>query len=174
MSRDESYKQKKSYREKIRDVKLSHLIKSVSYDELYNLYIVQGLSLVKIGKMLKCRNREVRKKLVGFDIPIKKALGYKFFEKYPNKSDVNYQRTKELRENTKMTYERDNFQCQECNKINCRLIAHHIEPPKERYIFDHSLSNLITVCESCHSKIHVYLRQLDASISSKVDNSKVL
>ena len=45
---------------------------------------------------------------------------------------------------------RDNWTCQNCNKINCILDIHHINPFMET--FDNSLSNLTSLCRSCHMK----------------------
>lgn len=47
---------------------------------------------------------------------------------------------------------RDNFRCQIC-KSPFGLVLHHIEP------FGESIpSNLITLCRTCHSVVHTYLR----------------
>ena len=45
--------------------------------------------------------------------------------------------------------QRDGYQCQRCGLKPKRLEVHHIIP--YRYSQDHSLSNLITLCRSCHS-----------------------
>lgn len=56
-------------------------------------------------------------------------------------------------------FNRDNFRCVKCgNRGNIQ--AHHPKPwathPKERL----ALSNGITLCEYCHSRIHPWMRQL--------------
>ena len=55
-------------------------------------------------------------------------------------------------------YKRDNFTCQHCNltmeesfeKWNQKLTVHHID----KNIFNIADNNLITLCRSCHAKIH--------------------
>lgn len=47
-------------------------------------------------------------------------------------------------------YERDNYTCQKCGKTNGKIHAHHIVP--YRVSRDNSLTNLITLCVSCHTK----------------------
>jgi len=43
----------------------------------------------------------------------------------------------------KLILERDNYTCQLCGKTNCELHVHHINP-----------TSLITLCKSCHGKVH--------------------
>lgn len=54
----------------------------------------------------------------------------------------------------KLVYERDYFTCQHCKIKQKYLIAHHIKSwenyPKLRY----KIANGITLCRSCHKKIH--------------------
>ena len=45
---------------------------------------------------------------------------------------------------------RDGCKCMECNKSNCKLEVHHIKP--RRLNGSNTLSNLITLCETCHQK----------------------
>lgn len=47
-------------------------------------------------------------------------------------------------------YKRDDWTCQVCGKINCKVIAHHIIP--YRISQDDSFENLLTVCTTCYSK----------------------
>lgn len=54
----------------------------------------------------------------------------------------------------KKVFERDNYTCQECfNRLD--LVAHHKKPwrdyPKLRYV----VSNGITLCRKCHSKLEM-------------------
>jgi len=54
----------------------------------------------------------------------------------------------------RLVYKRDNYICQKCGKTNVRLAAHHIVP---YYISrNNDLSNLITLCQSCHMKEDLY------------------
>lgn len=63
-------------------------------------------------------------------------------------------RCKEYTEWRRKVYERDNYTCAICGQVGGRLNAHHIKPyayyPKLRY----RTSNGITLCESCHRKVH--------------------
>jgi len=47
--------------------------------------------------------------------------------------------------------ERDNYTCQKCG-VKKQLCAHHIIPYGK--VIDDTIENLITLCESCHMKIH--------------------
>ena len=47
---------------------------------------------------------------------------------------------------------RDGYTCQHCGKRNCRLEAHHLVY-RERGGKD-TLANLLTLCESCHARVH--------------------
>ncbi|MDV3470874.1 HNH endonuclease [Elizabethkingia anophelis] len=55
-------------------------------------------------------------------------------------------------------YEKDNYTCQHCHKIDVELNAHHIysfaEYPELRF----DVSNGITLCKPCHIKEHKRLR----------------
>jgi 5-methylcytosine-specific restriction endonuclease McrA len=46
--------------------------------------------------------------------------------------------------------DRDGNACQVCGKEIGKLNVHHIDDRKE----DHSPSNLLTLCQSCHSRCH--------------------
>lgn len=49
---------------------------------------------------------------------------------------------------------RDGYKCRSCGKKNKRLSVHHkIDWVKTK---DNRLNNLITVCQSCHTKIHKF------------------
>ena len=59
----------------------------------------------------------------------------------------------------KRVYRRDNYECQQCGALggdrgNCELHAHHIVPKGNGG--SHSLSNLTTLCWSCHNAQHVH------------------
>ncbi len=64
----------------------------------------------------------------------------------------------------RLVYERDNYTCQRCGKLmkNSKeaFHIHHIVPFLDS--FDNSLSNLITLCKSCHSIVECnYLKRLN-------------
>ena len=58
-------------------------------------------------------------------------------------------------------FQRDNFTCQACKQKGERLEAHHIKSwakfPKMRY----QTINGITLCKSCHKKIHSICKEVD-------------
>lgn len=54
----------------------------------------------------------------------------------------------------KRVYRRDNYTCQNCGATNTELHAHHKTPISMGG--SHKLSNLTTICQSCHSDIHGY------------------
>jgi hypothetical protein len=54
-------------------------------------------------------------------------------------------------------FERDNFRCKTCGK-NHSIVCHHIDKNKQ----NNNPDNLITLCRSCHSKIHEYQNRLRA------------
>ena len=47
---------------------------------------------------------------------------------------------------------RDGYQCQQCGKRNCRLEAHHLI--YREHGGKDTLSNLFTLCQVCHHKVH--------------------
>ena len=62
-----------------------------------------------------------------------------------------YQKSNRLDENIrKAVILRDGCKCMECGKTNCKLEVHHIKP--RRLNGSNTLSNLITLCETCHQK----------------------
>ena len=62
-----------------------------------------------------------------------------------------YQKSNRLDENIrKAVILRDGCKCMECGKLNCKLEVHHIKP--RRLYGSNTLSNLITLCETCHQK----------------------
>lgn len=62
-----------------------------------------------------------------------------------------YQKSNRLDENIrKAVILRDGCKCMECGKSNCKLEVHHIKP--RRLNGSNTLSNLITLCKTCHQK----------------------
>ena len=62
-----------------------------------------------------------------------------------------YQKSNRLDENIrKGVILRDGCKCMECGKSNCKLEVHHIKP--RRLYGSNTLSNLITLCKTCHQK----------------------
>lgn len=55
--------------------------------------------------------------------------------------------------------ERDGYVCQECHGQNRRVIVHHKDHMGRSVAYsemNNSLDNLITLCYSCHNKIHLW------------------
>ena len=63
----------------------------------------------------------------------------------------------EYKEWRTMVFKRDSFTCQDCGEIGTNLNAHHIIPFSEfglkNYKQANKLSNLVSLCASCHAKI---------------------
>jgi hypothetical protein len=67
-------------------------------------------------------------------------------------------------------YKRDNYQCQRCGvtggpRGNHQLHAHHRVPVNEGG--SHDTRNLVTVCHSCHEKIHGHRIPTDSNTSNQ-------
>ena len=79
-----------------------------------------------------------------------------------------YQEATRLDENLRLaTILRDKCKCKVCNKAGVKLEAHHIvfrsEGGKD------TLSNLITLCSSCHTKVHSGKIKIKGGVSGKLD-----
>ena len=103
-------------------------------------------AVLRVVKMLHkwCRVDSIHLEDVAIDI---RALqeGYQLYK-------WKYQKSNRLDENLrKATLIRDDCTCQDCGKQDCRLEAHHIVPRRDGG--NDSISNLITLCQSCHRKV---------------------
>lgn len=71
----------------------------------------------------------------------------------PNLKGSQYQDPTRLDENLRIAcLMRDGYQCQRCGKLHCRLEAHHIV--YREHGGKDTLTNLLTLCETCHHKLH--------------------
>ena len=71
-----------------------------------------------------------------------------------------YQESNRLNENLRIaTLIRDGYQCTQCKKKHTRLDAHHII--YREHGGKDTISNLITLCKSCHLKVHKGKLQLE-------------
>ncbi len=71
----------------------------------------------------------------------------------PNLRGTQYQVPIRMDENLRIAcLMRDGYQCQQCGKRNCSLHAHHLVYRK--YGGKDTLANLLTLCESCHTRVH--------------------
>jgi hypothetical protein len=78
-----------------------------------------------------------------------------------------YQESNRLDENLrKACLIRDSLTCQMCEKQNCRLEAHHVNPKRNNG--ENTIGNLITLCEACHESItgneYAYMEQFYTQI----------
>lgn len=69
-------------------------------------------------------------------------------------NNKDHRKSKEYKDWRKQVFDRDLYTCKKCGQIGGNLNAHHIKEfakyPKLRY----EVNNGITLCESCHKKIH--------------------
>jgi 5-methylcytosine-specific restriction endonuclease McrA len=76
-------------------------------------------------------------------------------DKHPMwKDGRSYFRGEGWRELRQKVWERDDYTCQECGKKKCLLIAHHIKPYNKKDKNTNNMKNLISLCFSCHTRIH--------------------
>lgn len=68
----------------------------------------------------------------------------------------------------KRVLKRDNYECQQCGVTDTELHVHHTTPISEGG--GHKLSNLTTICQSCHAAEHPIRVKLSNAIS---DNKRV-
>lgn len=68
-----------------------------------------------------------------------------------------FYQSKRWRRKTKEIRARDNNECQHCKqqgKYSAAVCVHHIKELKDYPMFAMNDSNLITLCATCHNKIH--------------------
>jgi hypothetical protein len=71
----------------------------------------------------------------------------------PELKGSQYQDPTRLDENLRIAcLMRDDYQCQRCGKLHCRLEAHHVI--YREHGGKDTLANLLTLCEACHHKLH--------------------
>lgn len=63
-------------------------------------------------------------------------------------------RNKKFKKWRELVYNRDNYTCQSCGIRGGKLNAHHIKSFAGYIDLRYNLSNGITLCESCHKKLH--------------------
>lgn len=74
------------------------------------------------------------------------------------KTNRDYRHSSEYKEWRQKVFVRDNFTCQICNQVGGTLNAHHIKTFKKYPKLRFDVNNGITLCESCHKKLHKELR----------------
>jgi len=78
-------------------------------------------------------------------------LDSRFSWERPNNSQ---RRTREYIDWRTNVFTRDDFTCQICGQVGGNLNAHHIKPFAKYKKLRFELTNGITLCESCHRKVH--------------------
>ena len=57
--------------------------------------------------------------------------------------------------------ERDGFKCTNCGTSDRKIIIHHIDESRKTGKLNNSLSNLLSLCKSCHSKVHGQTKEVN-------------
>lgn len=77
--------------------------------------------------------------------------------------EIYYLREENFQENRKIALVRDRYTCQKCLKKDVKLLVHHKDESGDGYMYNpinNKLSNLMTLCHRCHSKIHGDLNKI--------------
>lgn len=75
-------------------------------------------------------------------------------------------------ERSREIMKRDNFTCQLCGKSHTKLNVHHIRYIKGKDYWDYPDELLMTVCETCHQKIHGKYDYMAVNKKSSTNKSK--
>lgn len=157
--------------------------KQMSYDLLFNLYIIQRKNTVDLAKKFNTSSSVINKYLRLYNIKIRSNseshIGLQAKEKHPNwiggcnKYGYSSEFNNELKQKIR---ERDNFVCQYCGiteeenqeKYNTNLHVHHIDYNKENCNED----NLIALCYSCHTKTNYNRKNWKDIFNKKMEEIK--
>jgi 5-methylcytosine-specific restriction endonuclease McrA len=80
-------------------------------------------------------------------------------------------RGRKWRERRKLVLERDNYECQECG-CDLNLHIHHIKSVSKFPELVNELSNLITLCKTCHYNLHFHKENLANSVEPRTGNAE--
>ncbi len=140
----------KEYGIKVRALGLDQSkLRLLSKEKLYDLYIKQKLSCIKIGKIYSVDDESVRRLLIHYNIKRRDNIGEN--NPYWQGGIAHLPYPYEFRKIKKLIRERDNYTCQECGKQfkgKNQLDVHHVDYNKKNT----KPENLITLCKSCHGK----------------------
>ena len=92
----------------------------------------------------------------GFETRFKSGSEHPLWKGGVSHKHSTIRRSREYVEWRKAVYQRDHYECQECNK-NCRqldIVAHHIKSFAEHKHLRFKVDNGITLCRSCHIRLH--------------------
>lgn len=129
---------------------------------LKQMYLKEGMSTTEIASKLGFAQDTVCKYLTLFDVDM--YHGAEAGEKHPNwKGGDIYYYGPNWKEQRSKARERDNYTCQGCgikeSEYEKELSVHHIIPLRDfktednfNYEQANDLSNLVTLCSSCHSR----------------------
>ena len=78
---------------------------------------------------------------------------------------VNTQGSAELAVIKKAVKQRDNHECQVCGEKDKILECHHVMPQSKYPDLIHDSSNIITLCQRCHSAYHKEYESVEGAVS---------
>jgi hypothetical protein len=130
--------------------------RSVSFKEFRRKYMVNGGSVYAQSFVTEEGKKRVVEKLTGrtketheyIRIQAEKNSGSNNYRWNPNREQVFAPYTEEFKINAPKVRKRDKHTCQLC--FGSGRTVHHIDENKQ----DSILKNMITLCRSCHMKIH--------------------
>ena len=129
---------------------------------LYNLYIIEKKSMRTIARQLGCGETLIHKLMHRYEIPMRtRSSALKNYTK-PRSHVMNIANA--IRRNGSMkganhpmwkdVIKRDNHECQLCGESDGVMHAHHIKKfsiyIEDRYV----MTNIITLCQTCHRTVH--------------------
>ena len=131
-----------------------------SKEKLEELYLNRFLSMKSISKELNLSFLTVWKYIHKYEIPVRTEmhnsfLGGKPFNYVNGSAQGRRNSIKDRKKDTdwrKMVFERDNYTCQGCGDVGCKLEADHIKRFAEYPNLRYELSNGQSLCIPCHRK----------------------
>lgn len=150
------------------------------FEDIITEYIKdKKISAETFGKMLKVKPEEVKKWLIGMNLPdwkkrneilrtiqcpvdVEDRDGFKYenrmkkeFEKKSNRMD--YYKSEEWSEKSEERFKIDNYTCQLCglvDKTGKNLVAHHLKYSHDYGGNENMELETITLCTECHNRVH--------------------
>lgn len=137
-------------------------------DFLTYKYLELEYSIPELAKEIGCSECALKNRFRDFNIPIKSAKEIKSTKRYIDKvsgcnnhswqgGSIGEFRGKGWSKQKRLTKERDNYTCQICGSKS-GLSVHHLVP--YRFTQNSELTNLVTLCRSCHATQDGELRTL--------------
>jgi hypothetical protein len=69
-------------------------------------------------------------------------------------------------------FERDGWKCQYCGDDKATLVVHHLRYEKNKEPWEGYEANLITLCQNCHKKDHLYRKISEQILLGNLKNLK--